>query len=154
MQYMDAGCVYVCTVKDTKSWWLLSHYVFAPSCHCGVIHTNIQISDRKLTDMLLLITYLIRRLGIIRFYLTFFSKLCHTLCVFFFCFFVFLCVCVHSVTFFKKKHKGSVYKGVWNAKTLKLNISKLIRMQIEPYNSKVVHSFIHSFCVEAKYCSW
>jgi len=38
--------------------------------------------------------------------------------------------------FLFRKQKGSIYKVEWNAKALKLNISKLLRLQIEPYNSK------------------
>ncbi len=43
--------------------------------------------------------------------------------------------CVHFGPFLENK-KGSIYRSLWNAKTLKLNISKLLRMQIETYNSK------------------
>ncbi len=43
--------------------------------------------------------------------------------------------------FLFKKQKRFIYTVEWNAKTLKLNISKLLGMQIEPYNSKGTISF-------------
>ncbi len=54
--------------------------------------------------------------------------------------FFFLMLCTFWDFLFKKQ-KSSIYTVEWNAKTLKLNISKLLGMQIEPYNSKGTISF-------------
>ncbi len=43
--------------------------------------------------------------------------------------------CAHFEPFFNKRKSRSLC----NAQTLKLNISKLFRMQTEPYNSKAVN---------------
>ncbi len=70
------------------------------------------------------------RPGIISFYRYFCQN--GVIHVFLFCDNVFtLC----EVSFVNCVHFGP-FMGLWNAKTLKLNISKLLRMQIETYNSK------------------
>lgn len=53
----------------------------------------------------------------------------------------FIFSCVHFV------HIGSIFKVEWNAKTLKLNISKPLRMKIETYNSKVAISMCVCVCL-------
>ncbi len=45
--------------------------------------------------------------------------------------------CVHSGHFLQSK-KSRIYRSLWNANTLKLNISKLLRMQVQPYNCLAV----------------
>ncbi len=49
------------------------------------------------------------------------------------CFFCKLCT---FWALFLENNKGSIYRSLWNAKTLKLKISKVFRMQTEAYNSK------------------
>ncbi len=58
---------------------------------------------------------------------------------------LFFLSCVHFGMFFIKKTKRFYSQSIWNLKTLKLYISKLLRLQIEPCNSKMRHLFIYTW---------
>ncbi len=51
--------------------------------------------------------------------------------------------CVHSGHFLQSK-KSRIYRSLWNAKTLNLNISKLLRMQVQPYNCLTVTCYTYN----------